>query len=371
MAERAQPPRGGSSRGESCGDSRTTGSPHGEGGSGRQAGAGGSSPPPSCSVGWVLGPAGPRELSQSHAGTAGVWGLVRARQPAQERLSHGLQPRCGSAHPPSHTGSTPKPRGRGSLPPTAPRGCGTPNQQPQRRARVSLPHPAPPGVVGPPTMGFVGLFRAPDKGPEQPCEVSFLSLPQGARHNGRGGRDSPGPSPPSSPFPPQTPKDKIVGLSSEASSEAGCKEGFSSWDRRSPAHPLLKNPKIFQLAGLKTQKKQPQRHGHREQHGTDPKAATTRCPESTPRAPFGAGPLGIPFGAVPKSREEAEGTLAGQNQLMAGGSATAPGAARTHPAPQSRGETAGSEEGGKKPRKERPPRAVSPLLSSLCRVQLV
>lgn len=139
-------------------------------------------------------------------------------------------------------------------PPQPPRGCGTPKQQPQRRARVSLPHPAPPGVVGPPTMGFVGLFRAPDKGPEQPCEVSFLSLPQGARHNGRGGRDSPGPSPPSSPFPPQTPKDKIVGLSSEASSEAGCKEGFSSWDRRSPAHPLLKNPKIFQLAGLKTQK---------------------------------------------------------------------------------------------------------------------
>lgn len=102
-----------------------------------------------------------------------------------------------------------------------------------------------------------------------------------------------------------------MGLSSEASLEDGCREAFSSWDRRSPAHPLLKNPKIFQLARLKTKKiTKPQRHGHREQHGTDPKAATARCstwPEGTHRAPFGAGPAGIPIRGCPQKQGGSRG----------------------------------------------------------------
>lgn len=323
-----------------------------------------------------------------------LWGGCWARQ------AHGSFPKATQARQACGDSSEPGSRRRNGFPtvsspaaalPTLPRTQAAP-QSPGDGDRCP---PQPPGGAGPQTSSPRGGrgFPCPIphlqalwgrqqwdlwgySGPQIRARSSPARFPSCPFHRERGTTaggegTAPVPRPPALLFPPQTPKDKIVGLSSKASSEAGCKEGFSSWDRRSPAHPLLKNPKIFQLAGLKTQKTQPQRHGHREQHGTDPKAATTRCPESTPRAPFGAGPLGIPFGAVPKSREEAEGTLAGQNQLLAGGSATAPGAARTHPAPQSRGETAGSEEGGKKPRKERPPRAVSPLLSSLCRVQLV
>lgn len=168
-------------------------------------------------------------------------------------------------------------------------------------------------------MGFVGLFRAPDKGPEQPCEVSFLSLPQGARHNGRGGRDSPGPSPPSSPFPPQAPKDKIVGLSSEASSESGCKEGFSSWDRRSLAHPLLKNPKIFQLAGLKTQKNNLRDTGTGSSTAPTPKLPPPGALRAPPGLLLVQDPWGSHLGPSPKAGRKQRGLWPGRTSSCQAG----------------------------------------------------
>lgn len=186
-----------------------------------RAGAGGSSPPPSCSTGWVPGPAAPRELSQSHAGTAGVWGLVRARQPAQERLSHGLQPRCGSAHPPSladrqhpraeGTGmgiaapcSPPGPRGRALRPLCPPRGAGPQTSSPRSRRGFPCPVPHLQASWGRQQWDLWGYSGPQIRARSSPAR--FPSCPfRRERSTAAGGRDSPGPSPPSSPFPLQTP----------------------------------------------------------------------------------------------------------------------------------------------------------------------
>lgn len=266
----------------------------------------------------------------------------------------------------------PKAQGTGiAAPHSPPGGAGPQTSSPRGGRGFPCPIPHLPALWGRQQWDLWGY-----SGPQIRARSSPARFPSCPFHRERGTTaggegTAPVPRPPALLFPHKHPKIKFWGSPPKPARRLAARKAFHHGTGARRHTRYLKTQKYFSWLGSKHKKTQPQRHGHREQHGTDPKAATARCPESTPRAPFGAGPLGIPFGAVPKSREEAEGTLAGQNQLLPGGSATAPGAARTHPAPQSRGETAGSEEGGKKPRKERPPRAVSPLLSSLCRVQLV
>lgn len=217
MAERAQPPRGGSSRGQSCGDGRRTGSPHGE----APGGGWGLLSPSLLLHGVGAGPGSPtgafpkprrhgRRVGTRPSQAAGA-GTAFPRSAAPLRLCPPSLPRRQAAPPGRGDGygyrsplQPPGPEGTGTVPPVPPRGAGPQTSSPRSRRGFPCPVPHLQASWGRQQWDLWGYSGPQIRARSSPAR--FPSCPfRRERSTAAGGRDSPGPSPPSSPFPLQTP----------------------------------------------------------------------------------------------------------------------------------------------------------------------